>query len=186
MASRWRSSVALVAGLLSVLFALGVRPTWAELRDPDEPAAARPRSSATVGEGSSAGAVPRRFSARIECPSEPRLGVHDPRRLQILGTCRWAVGIVAGLAHEPDGDWHVNLRPSPPFVGLEDAGNRTAVGDALVTEIMPGQSLPVPAVGERVEVFGTWIHDKNHGWNEIHPIWAIRYVDRNQTIVSIP
>jgi hypothetical protein len=55
-----------------------------------------------------------------------------------------------------------------------------------VTEILPGQSLPVPAVGEGVAVFGTWVNDKNHGWNEIHPIWAIRYLDRNQTVVSIP
>jgi len=94
--------------------------------------------------------------------------------------------VVVGLVHEPDGDWHVDLKPSRESRELTDARNRTAVGGALVTEIMPSQELPVPALGEPVSVFGTWVHDRSHGWNEIHPIWAIRYLDRDRTVVSVP
>ena len=55
-----------------------------------------------------------------------------------------------------------------------------------MTEIMPSQHLPVPTLGEPVAVFGTWVYDRNHGWNEIHPIWVIRYLDRDRTVVSLP
>jgi hypothetical protein len=187
MGSGRKSGAAFVVGLFCITLAVGLRPTWAELRDPDGPAVAQQRSSATVGwRGSFRGVLPTASSPRIQCPSEPRLGVARPRRLKVLGACRWAAGIVVGLAHEPDGDWHVNVEPSGRFLGLEDARNRTAVGGALVTEIMPSQNLPIPTLGEGVAVFGTWVHDKNHGWNEIHPIWAIRYLDRHRTVVSVP
>ena len=83
--------------------------------------------------------------------------------------------MVVGLVHEPDGDWHVDLKPTRESRELTDARNRTAVGGALVTEIMPSQDLPVPILGESVAVFGTWVDDRNHGWNEIHPIWAMDY-----------
>ena len=51
---------------------------------------------------------------------------------------------------------------------------------------MPGQALPVPAVGERVAVFGTWVLDTDHGWDEIHPIWAIRYLSRGLLVHRLP
>jgi hypothetical protein len=51
---------------------------------------------------------------------------------------------------------------------------------------MPGQSLPIPSPGERVAVFGTWVLDTDHGWNEIHPIWVIRYLDRGTFVHDRP
>ncbi|MFL5767438.1 MAG: excalibur calcium-binding domain-containing protein, partial [Actinomycetota bacterium] len=64
--------------------------------------------------------------------------------------------------------------------------NDTEQGGALVTEVMPGQHLPIPSTGEHVAVFGTWVLDTDHGWNEIHPIWAIRYLDRGTTVHRLP
>ena len=33
---------------------------------------------------------------------------------------------------------------------------------------------------------GTWVLDRTHGWNEIHPIWAIDYLDRERRVVALP
>jgi hypothetical protein len=112
--------------------------------------------------------------------------VYDPIRLEVLGACRWFRGTVTDVRPEEDGDHHVNVRPAPGYRRFLTRGNYAAQDGALVTEIMPGQHLPLPEVGERVGVFGTWVYDRNHGWNQIHPIWAIVYVDRGIRRVSIP
>jgi hypothetical protein len=35
-------------------------------------------------------------------------------------------------------------------------------------------------------MFGTWVYDSDHGWNEIHPIWAITFLDTGRTVASLP
>jgi hypothetical protein len=80
----------------------------------------------------------------------------------------------------------VDVLPDPGFDRLINEGNRTDQHGALVTEIMPGQPLPIPEVGERVVVFGTWVLDTQHGWNEIHPIWAVAYLDRGTLRRRLP
>jgi hypothetical protein len=54
----------------------------------------------------------------------------------------------------------------------------------LIVEIMPGQNLPIPDAGARVTFVGTWVLDTEHGWNEIHPVWAERVDGR--LFVSLP
>jgi hypothetical protein len=51
---------------------------------------------------------------------------------------------------------------------------------------MPGQKLPIPFVGEHVSVFGTWVYDTDHGWNEFHPAWAMEYIDTGKLVVALP
>jgi len=51
---------------------------------------------------------------------------------------------------------------------------------------MKGQDLPLPFVGERVAVFGTWVLDTQHGWNEIHPVWAIHYLHSGRLVRKLP
>ena len=104
----------------------------------------------------------------------------------MLATCTWVRGSVSSVRDEEDGDVHVDVVPDAGFDRLLTDGNLTVQHGALVTEIMPGQDLPVPSVGERVAVFGTWVYDANHGWNEIHPIWAIRYLDRATLVFALP
>ena len=65
-----------------------------------------------------------------------------------------------------------------------NAGNQQAGG--MVVEIMPGQTLPAPSVGEHIQVFGTWVLDTNNGWNEIHPVWGIKYLDTGSSAYSLP
>jgi hypothetical protein len=112
--------------------------------------------------------------------------VYDPARLEVLGTCRWVQGVVSITRGETDGDVHVNVLPAKGFGDYLDADNFRYEGGALVTEIMEGQYLRVPQLGERIAVFGTWVYDRDHGWNEIHPIWAIRYLDQGLTLYRLP
>jgi hypothetical protein len=123
----------------------------------------------------------------LPCPSSPLRGVYDPSRLHVLGTCRWYVGVVTRVEHEHDGDYHVDVRPAnAAYRRFLDATNLTQLQGSLVTEIMPGQRLHIPTVGEPVAVFGTWVFDANHGWNEIHPIWAINYRDTHHLVEYLP
>ncbi len=80
----------------------------------------------------------------------------------------------------------MDVAPAVGYGPYLDADNYSAQHGQLVTEIMPGQNLPLPFIGKRVAVFGTWVHDEEHGWNEIHPIWAIRYLDSGRTVQSLP
>ena len=144
-------------------------------------------SVGTGGRHPAAALTPTSATPSLPCPSPPLRGVYDPARLHVLGTCRWYVGTVTRVEHEPDGDYHVDVRPADADYGrLLNAVNTTELGGSLVTEIMPGQRLPIPAVGEQVAMFGTWVFDANHGWNEIHPIWAINYRDAHRLLERLP
>jgi hypothetical protein len=101
--------------------------------------------------------------------------VYHAYRLRVLGSCRWYRGTVTSVRHEDDGDYHVDVAPDAGFAPFLDADNYSQQGGSLVTEIMPGQRFPIPNVGDHVGMFGTWVLDTDHGWNEIHPIWAIQY-----------
>jgi hypothetical protein len=112
------------------------------------------------------------------------LGVYHSYRLHILGTCRWYSGTVIAVIHEADGDYHLRVKPASGFSNFLDHDNYTQQYGALVGEIMPGQHLPLPSVGEEISMFGTWVYDADHGWNEIHPIWAIRYFERQNDLLA--
>ena len=103
------------------------------------------------------------------------MGVYHPYRLDVLGTCRVYRGTVLYIRPEDDGDYHVVVRPDTGYGNYLDLDNHTEQHGGLVTEIMPGQNLGQPYVGEHLAIYGTWVHDSDHGWNEIHPIWAIRH-----------
>jgi hypothetical protein len=110
------------------------------------------------------------------CRSGPALaGVYHPERLKVKSRCRVAVGTVEEVKPELyDGDVHIRLRLDPGQDGLVSSGN-ARVGGALIVEIIPWDRsrVPVPAVGQRIQVVGPWVDDTAHGWNEIHPAWWI-------------
>jgi hypothetical protein len=111
----------------------------------------------------------------VACPAKALLGVYHPDRLVVLGSCRWYSGIVTDVRREPDGDYHVDVAPDRGDARYLNGGNARQQSGSLVTEIMPGQHFSLPSVGDHVAVFGTWVYDSDHGWDEIHPIWAIQY-----------
>jgi hypothetical protein len=46
----------------------------------------------------------------------------------------------------------------------------------LITEVIPSHVLPIPTVGSKVAIFGTWVNDHATGWNELHAIWTIQVI----------
>jgi hypothetical protein len=113
----------------------------------------------------------RSEAAHGPCPAgDPLAGVYHPSRLEVLGTCVRYTGVVRDLRPEADGDHHLYVIPGRGMERFLDAKSRE-YGD-LVVELLPGQRLPLPAPGRRVTFVGTWVHDTQHGWNEIHPVWA--------------
>lgn len=125
------------------------------------------------------------IAARLTCPSgDPLLGIYDPKRLTVLKPCQTVTGTVLEVEGRSDGDTHVLLRPDGGFTKFLNVENVNTGG--LVVEIVPGQDLPAPTVGQHVSVFGTWVLDEHNGWNEIHPVWAITYLDRGATSQAMP
>jgi hypothetical protein len=92
----------------------------------------------------------------ITCPTTPLLGVYHSYRLTVLKTCQWFVGTVVLTRTESyDGDHHINIAPDKGYEGFLNQDNYSYQHGGLLVEIMPGQDLPIPYVGERISVFGT-------------------------------
>ena len=72
--------------------------------------------------------------------------------------------------HPTDGDVHMTLAVDEPYRDLLNGANE----GLLVVELMPrdGGHLPAPEAGAHVVLTGAWVLDTDHGWNEIHPVWA--------------
>lgn len=66
-------------------------------------------------------------------------------------------GIVDKIAREPDGDYHVVMRPQ-------------SIDLFLVTEFIPEIKLPLPKKGDHIKVWGIVRFDILHNWWEIHPV----------------
>lgn len=107
-------------------------------------------------------------------------GVDRQSRFTALSTCEKAVGIVHDMkgTTEEDGDYQFNLELESPYTKLLNSENIKQVNGMLVIEIISkDQGLPVvqiPKNGDRIEVYGAWVTDNPHGWNEIHPAWKVR------------
>ncbi len=74
-------------------------------------------------------------------------------------------GTVAVVRSEADRDTHVEVIPDPAFGALCFTGQ-----NYVVVEPMPGQNIPLPKAGDKIDVMGTHVYDTNHGHNEIHPV----------------
>ena len=138
----------------------------------------------------SAGATPTATSTA--CTSDPHAHVYNPDRLRLLAPCVTITGTIAVIRLEADGDDHVllSLDPGQLCAGQDclDAGNRTLQHGDLILEPVCEHDvtqadavaacagyhnpLVVPPVGTHISVTGPWVHDEDHGWNEIHPVEA--------------
>ena len=121
----------------------------------------------------------------------PEAGVWQPDRLRILSPCQHATGTVVVVQKEPDGDRHVWFRVDAGFESLLNSENHFQAMPALLAEITPdcplatnppnanaaaecpATDLPVPGPGDRIDIYGPWVLDLDHGWNEIHPVDSI-------------
>lgn len=116
--------------------------------------------------------------------------VHDPSRLKVMAACQTVTGVVMKVHDNADGDGDENmlLDVDPPFKNLLNSGNMKSLGGFLQLEcvcqapVKPAipdavracknfkGTVPIPAVGARVQVTGTYVLDQDHGWMEIHPV----------------
>jgi len=68
-------------------------------------------------------------------------------------------GMVEKVAKQPDGDYHIVMRPQSIPAGLY-----------LVTEAVPEIKLPLPKKGDRIKIWGLVRYDILHNWWELHPV----------------
>lgn len=124
----------------------------------------------------------------LSCPRRPLLGVYSPQRLRVLRACQWFVGFVARIVRLPDNDVRCDLVPARGYERLLNAANISAQHGQFVAVMIYGQPMQFirPSIGERIAVFGTWVRDVEHGWNEMHPVWEVQYPDSGTTIYAIP
>jgi hypothetical protein len=111
------------------------------------------------------------------CPSNPKQGVQAPGNLTVLDAaspCHTATGVVRSTHIEHDGDCHVNIALDANYQGLLNSVNGSAARGELITEVIPSHPLPIPNVGARVSILGTWVNDDAAGWNELHPVWSYK------------
>ncbi len=116
--------------------------------------------------------------------------VYNPARLQVIDRCRTVAGTIASIRKEPDGDYHIQLKLDAEFAGLVNAKNVEGQNGNLVLEPVcqnpvtqtdavdacngfEGQVV-VPKAGTHVQVTGSYVLDKQHGWMEIHPVTGIK------------
>lgn len=121
----------------------------------------------------------------------PEAGVWQPDRLKVLNACQHATGVVVQVIKEPDGDHHIWFRADAAFESLLNAENHFEGKPAMLAEITPdcpldtnppnagenarcpATTLEVPGPGDRIDIYGPWVTDLDHGWNEIHPVESI-------------
>jgi hypothetical protein len=116
--------------------------------------------------------------------------VYNPGRLRILNPCISVTGTVDEVRKEADGDRHIRFRLDQEFESLLDEKNfARQQGDLVLEPICQGRLRQAdaaepctryngpyfePDVGQRYLVWGTYVHDADHGWNELHPITSMR------------
>lgn len=132
-------------------------------------------------------------SVAEECDQGLWQHVYRPPRLIVLRSCVTITGTVEGVERDPDGDFHVRVRPDAEFASMVNGWNRIAQRGDLVVEVICAHpprtrvaraacegytnAVPIPTVGERVRVTGPFVQDTvflgHFGWTEIHPANSI-------------
>ena len=134
--------------------------------------------------------VSRPPTAAAQCDQSLWEHVYNPGRLQVLEPCISVTGIVEEVRKESDGDVHILFRLDQQFESLLNEKNiLRQQGDLVLEPICQGTvrqadaaepcsqySGPYfePKVGQRYQVWGTYVHDADHGWNELHPVSSMQ------------
>jgi hypothetical protein len=188
-----RAAAPIAIVVLAMVSACETSPPTAS---PVPPAAAH--ESSTPARETAPRAIPVVRHAAPSCRAgHEKDNVYHPDRLIVLASCVTVTGVVESVRHERDGDYHIDLNVDATFMPLLNATNASLQHGYLVTEIVPadesgctvgqpprpaagtydygmctGADLVAPPIGSYVSVTGPWVLDRDHGWNEIHPVWA--------------
>jgi len=122
-----------------------------------------------------------------ECNAELWKHVYEPGRLRVIEACTAVEGRVVSVHRAQDGDLHIGLDPDQKSVlNLVNVihAQRTlileAVCDHPATSSEPraacgGFTSPImtPRIGDRIRATGSYVTDRENGWNEVHPVSKI-------------
>ncbi len=116
--------------------------------------------------------------------------VYNSARLQVLDPCISVTGTVDEVRYEADGDFHILFRLDQQFESLLNEKNISGqFGDLILEPICQGRVTQTdavgpcesyggpyfePQVGQRYLVWGAYVHDADHGWNELHPVTSMQ------------
>jgi len=122
-----------------------------------------------------------------DCNPELWRHVYEKERLRILQECTAVDGRVVSLERSLDGDLHIGLDPQDKsvlnLINVIHAHRELVV--EIVCEHPPGRQaakaacadfhsqILSPEVGDRIRVMGSYVTDRDQGWNEIHPVTRI-------------
>ena len=125
-------------------------------------------------------------SAQLHYPTH----IYHTERLLLIQSNLTVSGTVEHIINEKDGDIHIRLKLDSNLNLLNDK-NYSAQHGCLVLEIICAckvtqpdaitacknykNTIPIPSVGQHIIVTGDYVLDKQHGWNEIHPITSLRF-----------
>jgi len=129
------------------------------------------------------------FTDTAECDQQFWDRTYNPSRLQVIQRCISVTGTVEEVGANSDGDYHMLLRLETGQENLLKRKNMKNKKGRLVLEIVcanPVQEkkvgttcngfsnpLPLPKIGDRIKVWGSYVIDTNNGWAEIHPVTKI-------------
>ena len=85
----------------------------------------------------------------------PIISLKTINRGEYSGPRALVEGIVTEVVHSQDGDIHINISHN---------------NDTLVAEIIPEYPLPIPKIGDIIQIWGVTRYDIAHRWWEIHPV----------------
>lgn len=119
--------------------------------------------------------------------------VYHSARLEVLASCVPVTGVVEEVRKESDGDIHILFRVDREFESLRNSQNIAKQHGDLVLEpicqrspTQPGAREPCtgyagpyfdPRVGQRYLVWGSYVYDADHGWNELHPVTSMQPIE---------
>jgi len=109
------------------------------------------------------------------------------------GPCISVTGTVEEIRKETDGDVHILFRLDQQFESLLNEKNIFRQhGDLVLEPICQGKVRQAdaaepcsrydgphfePEIGHRYLVSGAYVHDADHGWNELHPVTSIQSIE---------
>jgi len=107
-----------------------------------------------------------------------------------LDPCISVTGTVEEIRKEADSDIHILFRLDQQFESLLNEKNISRQQGDLVLEPIcqvkvrqPDAAEPCsqyngpyfdPVIGQRYLVWGVYVHDAGHGWNELHPVTSMQ------------
>ena len=133
-------------------------------------------------------------SSATDCDPQIWKYVYHTNRFTVYDNCKTVSGTVKAIHNEKDGDVHIQLYLDSGSSDLVNSKNISSQNGCLVLEIICAKKITqadaiepctgyynnvtVPNSGDRITVTGTYVLDKQHGWNEIHPVSSIQIIGK--------